>query len=96
VMFTFLLSFADPEKEPGTQFLGVCIVDAPTFQDATQKCWDLNINPGGEILAYRLPSTHPFPSESKDRLLTREEAIAADKAAEAADKAAEAALKGDN
>lgn len=88
-MFTFFLSFADPHKAPGTQFLGVCIVDAPTFQDAVQKCWDLGINPGGEIRAYRFPPTHPFPPGVKDRLLTREEA-------EAADAMASAALKGDN
>ena len=86
-MFTFLLSFADPENRG--HFLGACIVDVPSFLEAIQKCWDLGINPGGEIRAYRFPPTHPFPPGSKDRLLTREEA-------EEADAAADAALNGDN
>lgn len=38
------LSFVDD-----TGFLGVCIVEAPTFIGAIKESWARNCNPGGEV-----------------------------------------------
>lgn len=68
------MSFCDPEKPKGQQFLGVCIVEAPGFMHAHQKAWALGINPGGEIQATQVESV---PVEYLDRLLSRAELEAA-------------------
>lgn len=49
------LSFADPAKTKGDQFLGVVIVDANSFEDAIKTAWRLEINPGGECMGLELP-----------------------------------------
>lgn len=43
------MSFCDPSKPTGEQFLGLCIVDAVDEVSATKIAWALGINPGGEI-----------------------------------------------
>lgn len=61
------LSFADPNKPRGSQFLGVSIVLAPDFLGAIQKAHALKINPGGEVRAYPMPA--PPDSKYQHRLL---------------------------
>lgn len=68
------MSFCDPNKPKGQQFIGVCVVKAPGFMHATQKAWDLGINPGGEIQAYRV---NDVPVEYHDKLLSLAELEAA-------------------
>lgn len=68
------LSFCDPTKPKGQQFLGVCIVEVPGFIHAQQKTWTLGINPGGEIQACQVEDV---PPEYLDKLLSRAELEAA-------------------
>lgn len=73
---TFWLSFADPGRPKGTQFLGVAIVVADDFLTAVRKAHALGINPGGEVQG---AGTALLPaSKYLDRLLTKEEAEKAD------------------
>src|ERR1700723_220414 len=51
------LSFCDPDKPKGTQFLGVIIVKAHGITDALTKCNAMLINPGGEVSGLTLPDT---------------------------------------
>jgi hypothetical protein len=43
------LSFCDPDKPEGTQFIGACIVEADDIIAATMLAHCLGINPGGEV-----------------------------------------------
>jgi len=70
------LSFADPHLPPGTQFLGVAIVEADGVIDAALEAHRLRINPGGEVLCAELPGCTP-PVRWQNVLLGREEAEAA-------------------
>ena len=50
------LSFCDPERPAGTQFLGAIVLEC--FEDpglAASECWALGINPGGEMLMIDVP-----------------------------------------
>jgi hypothetical protein len=69
---TWGLSFADPNRPKGTQFLGFAYVRADSFGDAVQATWRLGINPGGEVMGWEFPDT--VPDRFRDRLLTRAEA----------------------
>lgn len=71
------LSFCDPNKPVGTQFLGVIISDAPGFIEAVDMAHLMGINPGGEVMGYELPDV-----DAKDikpghinKLLSHEELI---------------------
>lgn len=68
------MSFCDPEKPKGKQFLGVCIVSAPGLMHAHQKALALGINPGGEILAAQVED---IPGEYMNKLLSRADIEAA-------------------
>lgn len=72
-MKQYWLSFADPDREPGTQFLGVSIIKAETFLDAVIKARRLGCNPGGEVLSYTLPDNITVPGDKFDRLMQRPE-----------------------
>jgi hypothetical protein len=72
------MSFCGAERPAGQQFLGVAIIDAPTFEDALTKSWLTGVNPGGEILAGPIPAAHVPPLAYRNRLLDR---VAADEAA---------------
>jgi hypothetical protein len=54
----YSLSFADPARPEGQRFLGVCIVEAMTLQDAIMRAWELGINPGGEVAGFLVPPDH--------------------------------------
>lgn len=59
------LSFCDPDKPKGTQFLGCIVIRAHGFTDALMKCNVLGINPGGEVKGTAIPDTE----EVKARLV---------------------------
>lgn len=61
------MSFCDPGKPTGQQFLGVVIVEAPGFVHAHQKSCALGINPGGEIQGMLVDGV---AEEYRDRLLS--------------------------
>lgn len=75
----YWLSFADPDKPKGEQFLGVSIVYAHGITTGTIEARRLGINPGGEvvgILLERVPH-----SRFLNRLLNRQEAKEAENSA---------------
>lgn len=72
-MVSWWLSFCDPSRPPGAQFLGVAIVDATHFTEALKVTWILKCNPGGEVEGFPLPAWAKVPAEWKERLLTKEE-----------------------
>lgn len=47
-MILWWISFCDPHKPKGEQFLGLCIVRAVDEISAIKVAWALGINPGGE------------------------------------------------
>lgn len=66
------LSFCDPDKPKGEQFLGVVIMWAPGLAHAIDRAWKLGINPGGQVLSYVTNPAGVRP-EDFDRLLTKAE-----------------------
>lgn len=70
----FYLSFADPGRPKGTQFLGGAYVEAESLAEAVTRSHTLGINPGGEIkgigpLPPEAVQEHVLP-EDRNRLLT--------------------------
>lgn len=66
-------SFADPDKPKGKQFLGVVITEAADVDEASSKFWKLRINPGGEILASKLPEDSMEAKFPLDKLLSEDD-----------------------
>lgn len=67
-MQTYWLSFCDPAKPAGSQFLGVAIVEATSVRDAIKTAWAHGCNPGGEVQTVALPPIDRLPEE-RARLL---------------------------
>jgi hypothetical protein len=68
------LSFCDPTKPEGQQFLGACIVQARGFFTATLQAHRLGCNPGGECRGSGpIPLEHKIKERWVNRLLTKEE-----------------------
>jgi hypothetical protein len=83
-MALWWLSFADPDRRQGQQFLGVAIIRVPDTDDdeagtktgvtnALVRSHALKINPGGEVQFQKLnPSLEVFmPEEFVHKLLTK-------------------------
>ena len=68
------MSFCDPDKPKGEQFIGVAIVVAPGLMHAHQLSWDMGINPGGELQGYQVEGVG---AQYHNRLLSRAELEAA-------------------
>jgi hypothetical protein len=71
-MASWWLSFADPDKPKGSQFLGLVIIEADDPEGAIQEAHRKRINPGGEVAMTRVPDD--FALDMRDRLLTKAEA----------------------
>lgn len=69
-MTRWWLSFADPDKPEGEQFLGVTIVEAPTILEAIRTAHRLGANPGGEVLAIEIQPSVVIPDGLADVLHT--------------------------
>ena len=71
----FWLSFADPTRPKGSQFLGALIIEAQSFHHAVQLAHTQGVNPGGEVQGLPVePQTAALIDPRwKDRLLTRAE-----------------------
>jgi hypothetical protein len=67
------LSFCDPAKPRGSQFLGACLVRARGTATAVRRAWELKINPGGEVRVQIAPEHFVVHDGWADRLLTREQ-----------------------
>ena len=72
------LSFCDPEKPEGSQFLGVAIVEGSNVYTASLEARSLGCNPGGEVLGLPYPEGEvPLQSYSR-RLLSAQDVAAMD------------------
>ena len=70
------LWFVDAAKTKAEQFLGVAIVEGATLRDAIEVTGALGINPGGRVAS--VACTRRVPNASwRNRLLTRQEVVAA-------------------
>jgi hypothetical protein len=67
------LSFADPGRPSGTQFLGVAVVQAPTFSAAIVRSHRIGANPGGEVASMGPLPPGSIAAEWHDRLLSAAE-----------------------
>jgi hypothetical protein len=69
------LSFADPKRESGEQFLGAVISRAHSFPEAIQVAHVLGCNPGGECKGVEIPEEMGLKINKThiERLLTIEE-----------------------
>jgi hypothetical protein len=74
-MTYFWLSFVDPDKPKGEQFLGGCVVKAETVEQAIGWTWAIGINPGGEVGIMEVPKhlEKNLAPYGLDRLLTKAE-----------------------
>lgn len=70
------MSFCDPDKPEGQQFLGVIITKALGFAHAVEKAHELGINPGGEIQSMEFDPAEVNPKDF-DRLLSEADLRAA-------------------
>ncbi len=68
------LSFADPARPKGRQFLGAAIVQGADIKDAVSRTWSLVVNPGGQIQYVEIPAALLPPEDMRGRLLGREDA----------------------
>ena len=72
VVTYFWLSFADPERPEGSQFLGAALVKEQVLEDAMTRSHVLGINPGGEVKALGpIPVEHLPANAPLDQLLSR-------------------------
>lgn len=63
------LSFADPERPEGTQFLGACLVKASNVPMALRRAHELHINPGGQVAAWGPFTDGEIPADQKRNVL---------------------------
>lgn len=68
------MSFCDPRKPAGSQFLGVIITRAPGIAHAIQRTHALGINPGGHVMSYVTDDDDIRPQDF-DRLLVKDELV---------------------
>ena len=67
------LSFADPERPKGEQFLGAAIVPGYNMGSAVLAAHMLGCNPGGEVQGFPILPDADIPDGFRDRLLSRED-----------------------
>ena len=53
----YFVTFSDLKKPKESQFLGACLVRVKSIYDVCSLCWDLGINPGGEMTIAKIPYT---------------------------------------
>lgn len=71
------MSFCDPDKPEGTQFLGVAIVEAFDLGEAMTIAWRRGCNPGGEVGSFEIPADKhdQIPDELRHVLLSKGDLI---------------------
>jgi hypothetical protein len=69
------ISFADPGRPEGEQFLGLVVVPGPSFESAILRSHIMGVNPGGEAAGIAILDGR-LPTESwRNRLLSKAEAL---------------------
>lgn len=78
----WFLSFCDEEKPEGEKFVGACVVEADSVEDATRVAWREGCNPGVDMLAIEIPPEDArfVPPELLNKLMTAAELVAFDEA----------------
>jgi hypothetical protein len=71
------MSFCDPNKPKGQQFLGVIITQSLGLTHAIKETHERGINPGGEIQSYIFPPGLLVDVKYLNRLMQKEELEAA-------------------
>lgn len=76
-MTIYWLSFVDPDKPEGKEFLGACLVEADGFLLAVKAAYRKGCNPGGEVAGSTVPTEMVKYINTKwmNRLLTKDECI---------------------
>ena len=70
----YYLSFADPKKTPGSQWLGCAYVEAESLPHAVfHESHRHGCNPGGEVMSIELPIDAPVKQDYRNRLLSEKE-----------------------
>jgi len=73
-LMIFWLSFCDPERPKGTQFLGASLVEADDLEQAIRTAHRVGANPGGEVMSMEVPQrTWGGCRPHLNRLMQREE-----------------------
>lgn len=72
-MTGFYLSFCDPDRPRGAQFLGGLYLKADSFIEAVQISHRLGLNPGGEVKGFEFELSAAPVGVEYGRLLSREE-----------------------
>lgn len=72
------LSFTDPARPKGQQWLGALIIEADGIEDAVTRAWTIGQNPGGEVLCR--PMERVPPAEFRGRLLNQDDLRAVSRA----------------
>jgi hypothetical protein len=77
----YWLSFCDPGRPKGEQFLGACLVEGQSFLDAVRAAHRQRLNPGGEVKGLEVTpaSAARVAPAWRGRLLTRQECEALDR-----------------
>lgn len=70
------MSFCDPERPKGSQFIGVIIMREKGIAHAINRTWAMGINPGGEVMSYETDDSDILP-EHFNKLLTKDELVKA-------------------
>lgn len=70
----YWLSFADAGRPKGEQFLGVLVIQAPSFEAAVWRSHRDQLNPGGECRGDALPADLVPDEDYRARLLDKAEA----------------------
>jgi len=70
----FWLSFCDPDRPKGTQFLGALVAEGDDFIEAVRESHLRGVNPGGEVLSVELPETVEVEAHRLWHLMAAEEA----------------------
>jgi hypothetical protein len=72
------LSFADPHRPTGEQWLGGCVVAGIDIGQAVRTAAALSCNPGGEVAALEVPRefVDRLPDEHVGRLITDRAVVA--------------------
>jgi len=73
------LSFCDPSKPVGQQFLGACVIRGASIEAAVRNAHLFAINPGGEVQGLEIPDRITVPEWAHKRLLTHEETLQLDR-----------------
>jgi hypothetical protein len=74
------MSFADPDRPEGQQWLGCIHVLADDFMEAVEKTHRMGINPGGEVASVDVDSDEflqKFPHVPLNRLIKSREELEA-------------------